>query len=245
MENISRNYPEINLVLYQHSPIVPDHYGVKSFLLSYKNKIVIMTTGNKYIGIFSEISPIPVYKLVGSSKALKSASEISENIGHIVLLAPEGTKSATSDYLRLIRYLCDRKLNFNFRLRLHPNLKQSMFIKISIRWLNTKRNFSLSSNNLYTDLEECMYVVYRSSAVGIESLMFNATPIFYGNSSESGLNVLSYSSVVQPVLDTPNKILNFFDSNFETLSKNVKIKTYSDLLDQIKYSELNEIFNIS
>jgi len=245
IENISRNYPEINLVLYQHSPIVPDHYGVKSFLRSYKNKIVIMTTGNKYIGIFSEISPIPIYKLVGSSKALKSESEASRDPGNIALFAPEGTMSATSEYLKLIRYLCDRMPTFNFRLRLHPNLKRGVMINIQIRLLNLKHNFSLSSSNLYSDLEECKYVFYRSSAVSIESLPFNATPIFYGNLGESDLNVLSYSLVNQPLLDTPNKILVFLDLNTLPLSKNVKMKIYTELFEQVKYSELNEIFNVS
>ena len=245
IENISINYPEINLVLYQHSPIVPDHYGVKSFLRSYKNKIVIMTTGNKYIDVFSEISSIPVYKLVGSSKALASASAASRNPGNIALFAPEGTISATSEYLKLIRYLCDRMPTFNFRLRLHPNLKRGVLINIQIRLLNFKHNFSLSSNNLYSDLEECKYVFYRSSAVGVESLPFNATPIFYGNSGESGLNVLSYSLVDQSLLDTPDKILVFLDLNTVSVSKNAKMKIYTELFELVKFSELNEIFNVS
>jgi hypothetical protein len=245
IENVSRSYPEINLVLYQHSPIVPDHYGVKSFLRSYKNQIVIMTTGNKYIDIFTEISPIPIYKLVGSSKALKSESEVSRDPGNIALFAPEGTMSATSEYLKLIRYLCDRMPTFNFRLRLHPNLKRGVLINIQIRLLNFKHNFSLSSSNLYSDLEECKYVFYRSSAVGIESLPFNATPIFYGNLGESDLDVLRYSLVNQPLLNTPNKILVFLNLNTLPLSKNVKMKIYTELFEQVKYSELNEIFNVS
>lgn len=245
LENVFSNHPEINLVLYQHSPIVPDHYGVESFLRSYKNKIVIMTTGNKYIDIFSKISPIPVYKLVGSSKALKSVSEVSRNPDNIALFAPEGTTSATSKYLKLIRYLCDQMPTFNFRLRLHPNLKRGVLINIQIRLLNFKHNFSLSSSDLYSDLEECKYVFYRSSAVGVESLPFNSTPIFYGNLGESGLNVLSYSLVNQPLLDTPNKILVFLDLNTLPISKNVKMKIYTELFEQVKYSELNEIFNLS
>jgi hypothetical protein len=94
-------------------------------------------------------------------------------------------------------------------------------------------------------LGECKYVFYRSSAVGVESLPFNATPIFYGNLGESDLNVLSYSLVDQPVLDTPNKILVFLDRNTLSVSKNVKMKIYTELFEQVKYSELNEIFNLS
>jgi hypothetical protein len=204
-----------------------------------------MTTGNKYIDIFSKISPIPVYKLVGSSKALKSVSEVSRNPDNIALFTPEGTTSATSEYLKLIRYLCDQMPTFNFRLRLHPNLKRGVLINIQIRLLNFKHNFSLSSSDLYSDLEECKYVFYRSSAVGVESLPFNSTPIFYGNLGESGLNVLSYSLVNQPLLDTPNKILVFLDLNTLPISKNVKMKIYTELFEQVKYSELNKIFNLS
>jgi hypothetical protein len=134
---------------------------------------------------------------------------------------------------------------FNFRLRLHPNLKRGVLINIQIRLLNFKHNFSLSSSDLYSDLEECKYVFYRSSAVGVESLPFNSTPIFYGNLGESGLNVLSYSLVNQPLLDTPNKILVFLDLNTLPISKNVKMKIYTELFEQVKYSELNKIFNLS
>lgn len=245
LENVFSNHPEINLVLYQHSPIVPDHYGVESFLRSYKNKIVIAVTGKKYIEIFSKISLNPIYRIVGTSKALKIAPETNRNPSKTILFTPEGTKWTTYEYLRLIQYLSARKPNLNFRLRLHPNLKQSIIIKILIRWLNEKHNFSLSKNDLYSDLEQSKFVVYRSSAVGIESLMFNATPIFYGVLSESGLNVLSYSPVAQLDLDSPDKILNFLDLKSKILSNNLKKKIYSELFEPVKYSELNEIFNLS
>jgi hypothetical protein len=245
IENISKCYPKIQLVLYQHSPIVPDHYGVKSFLRLNKNKVVIMTTGDKYLEVFSKISSIPLYKLVGSSKSLKATSEVNSNLSNIVLFAPEGTKRATLEYLQLIRYLCDRKPNFNFRLRLHPHLRLGLMIKIRIRFLNLKQNFSLTSNSLHSDLAECKYVFYRSSAVGVESLMLNATPLFYGGSDESGLNALNYGLVDQPVLDTPDKVLNFFDSNPSLPSKNERMKIFKELFEPINYSELNEVFNVN
>jgi hypothetical protein len=81
--------------------------------------------------------------------------------------------------------------------------------------------------------------------VGIESLKFNVTPIFYGASSQSGLNVLSYNPVVQLDIDSPSKFLNFLDMKSEMLSKNIKNKIYSELFEPVKYSELNNLFNLS
>jgi hypothetical protein len=245
IENMSRNYPKINLVLYQHSPIVPDHYGIKSFLRSNKIEIVIMTTGKKYVEVFSEISTIPLYKLVGSSKVVKSEFKDNNNLSNVVLFAPEGTKRATIDYIKLIRYLCDRQPNFNFRLRLHPHLRPGIVIKAQIKMLNLKRNFALSFNSLYTDLAHCKFVFYRSSAVGIESLMFNATPIFYGKLSEYGLNALNYGLVVQPLVDSPVEALNFLDSSTLPLSKNAKRNIFSQLFVPIKDTELRKVFNIN
>jgi hypothetical protein len=75
-------------------------------------------------------------------------------------------------------------------LRLHPNLPRDIGVYLLIRNLKRKQNFSLSNNSLSTDLNLSKFVFYRSSAVGLQALNSNITPVFYSAPGFSMLNVL-------------------------------------------------------
>jgi len=93
-------------------------------------------------------------------------------------------------------------------LRYHPNLPYSKSIKRRVKKLSNSKNFLVSSNSLDWDLKNSKVVIYRSSAVGIEALKYNSTPIFFCEPGYDSLNVLPKSFQMSKESHTPTEALD-------------------------------------
>ena len=244
IHEIKKENPNIDIVLYQHSPIVSDHFGVEQFLRTNQEHIYVLTTGTLYESNFQAISSIPKYLVIGSDKAYSNPMVGKKDLKSQVLFAPEGTILATLTFLKLINYLSSNCDNFKYVLRLHPNLKKNILLTIWIKKLNVKSNFFLSTGLLYEDLTNSNFVFYRSSAVGIEALNSLAIPIFYGNPEQQGLNVLEKLSLEFPLASSPAQALSILNTNSYDLTIGDRTKNFTQIYSKIDYEKLDSLLTI-
>jgi len=235
VNEINQFTPSLKVVLYQHSPITPAHLGVKNFLQTNVNSVIIMTTGTYYTNYLKTVSKIPKFILIGSSKTeyLQENNDIDKS--KTLLFAPEGTITATKSFLKLIRLMSKEDPIHHYLLRLHPNLPRDIGVYLMIRRLKKKQNFSLSNKSLSTDLNLSKFVFYRSSAVGLQALNSNVTPIFYSGQGYNMLNVIPPNSEVFYTARTPKDALDIVNSHDNKSIKGKKIifeSFFSDLIYQ-------------
>ena len=227
------------IYLYQHSPIVPLHYGVRSFLMQCKPGVTILTTGIFYKEYFQTFSSVPIYKVVGTNKSkFLSRNQNSRNLNKIIY-APEGTIFATKEFVKLIKNIIENSTENLHFLRLHPDLRLSSHLKIELRRLRKYENFFISSSDLDTDLMNTNYLLYRSSAVGIEALKYDPLPVFYADSKLVGLNVLFSNDSSYYKAENPSEVITILKSHRNKLSKTEREVLFSSYFSNINYKILD------
>ncbi len=235
ISKLAKIKPDLKFVCYQHSPIVMDQSGITSFLKNLSLPILILTTSKTYKKYFSKISNFPRYLVFGSIKYIPRNKSVSK-MKNCVLFAPEATYEATHQFLDLIKFLCINKVNKNLVLRLHPDLMRSFRIQYLIKKFSKFGNFRVSNASLIEDLMSADLVFFRSSAVGIQALQFNATPVFYSITKSTGVNSLIFNKksykIAKNRLDALKVIENHQKSNADTY--NFSLDYYS----QINYSKV-------
>jgi len=244
IEKIGRSQPRLSFMVYQHSPIVTDHFGVENFLKTNTRNLTVLTTGPFYEKVFKSFSMVPKYQILGSSKADTNFIDSAENLKTQILFAPEGTTVATLSFLKLINYLCSMNPELLFSIRLHPNLKRNLFVNFLIKKLGKKSNFSVSADSLSEDLKKSKLVFYRSSAVGVQALMSQAVPIFYSDSKEVGLNVLGNQSILFPVVTNLKDARRYLISEPPYVSKNERVHLFDEIFSKIDYKKIHTLLRI-
>ena len=227
-----------NIFLYQHSPIVPFHYGVKSFLKNCNSTVTILTTGPFYTEYFKTISKTPTYVTLGTNKGSTLGINLEVLKEKKIVYAPEGTNLATSEFIKLIADVVCKSIEFTHVLRLHPDLKLNKYLQLKLFRLRKLNNFVISKSNLNSDLVNAEYLVFRSSAVGIESLKYRSTPIFYAENKLNGLNVLYASDKICMSAENPNELVTILKSGHKRTpnrSTEVLVKKY---FSEVNYKNL-------
>ena len=224
-----------NIIFYQHSPIVSSHYGIRSFLIQLKSGITVLTTGPFYKEYFQTISKVPIYKVIGTNKSDFLTSDKNTKIMNKIIYAPEGSNFATKDFVDLIKYIIKDSPEYSHFLRLHPDLKISLRLKLKLSRLRKYENFSISSDDLDSDLTNTKYLVYRSSAVGIESLKYDLLPIFYADAKFIGLNVLFSNNAAYCRAQNPGEVLNILKSHQNKLPKPLRMDLLNSYFSSINY----------
>ena len=152
-----------------------------------------------------------------------------------ILYVPEGTTQALFEFIRLVFKLTYELPYFNHVLRVHPDLKINGLLKIILKILKTRTNFILSESALSNDLSCSKYLIYRSSAVGIESLGYNLMPIFYAKNSQSGLNVLFKHDTIFLAASCKSDLMLLLKQDSKELSFDMQKRVLEDLLTAINY----------
>jgi hypothetical protein len=242
-EKISNLNPKIICALYQHSPIVSNQFGVNRFLESNKNKVKVLTTGKFYANSFRKISSLPDYKVIGTSKSRISSLKVMKDRRNLALFVPEGTHTATIIFLKLIRKISDGT-SYLLSIRLHPHLRKNFIIRILIKIMVRNFNLHVSSNTLHEDLTNAKFVFYRSSAVGIETLKYEAIPVFYGTDDEKGLNVLEEYSFLFPSARNKFQILNCILSKNNLISRKKKKEILNYYFTKLDFKNIDKFLGI-
>jgi len=126
-------------------------------------------------------------------------------------------------------------------LRLHPDIKLNLRLKFELIRLRKYKNFSISSNDLESDLTSANYLVYRSSAVGIESLKHDLLPIFYAEAKFSSLNVLISNTDSYYKAQNPNEVLIILKLSQNMLSKDQRLDLFNSYFSRIDYQILSDV----
>jgi hypothetical protein len=192
--------PNISLFLYQHSPITPAHSGIQYFLENFRFNLTILTTGKKYTEYISRFSNKNEVVCIGSIKKFKSRSPKNVKISTI-LIAPEGTKQSAVRMMKLMAHLCKINKQYHFVLRLHPNLKVGLQIRILLFNLAKLKNAEISKQNLESDLYRTQATFYVGSTVAIQALNFGNLPVFINIDKNKNLNVMSILKDKFPVFE--------------------------------------------
>ena len=242
VDSLFEIFTKLRVVMYQHSPITPAHSGLKYFLQNNKRNISILTTGTYYLNYLRDISRIPNYILVGSNKFELKQNNNEIPKGTSILFTPEGTISATKDFIKLINYLSKKDPNHNYVLRLHPNLPRKLILFILLVKLKKQKNFIVSKNLLQTDLNSAAYIFYRSSAVGIQALNSNATLVFYSRQEFVNLNVISMNSDAFILVSSFEAALELVNSNILKRASKSKNKVLPNLFAELDYEKLDLIY---
>ena len=160
-----------------------------------------------------------------------------------LLFVPEGTTYATKNMLNLASRMIKENMHYSYILRLHPNLKIGFTLFWRIKKLKLHKNVVVSTSKLHEDLALAKYVIYRSSAVGIESLKSSAIPVFYGGKQYSGLNVLGHLDSVYPSLFSISEAIKYFRHPLISTQSNRKDEIFNELFENIDYKKLNTLLN--
>ena len=241
VDGLANNNLETKLWFYQHSPIVPSHFGVKSFLTHSKSHITVLTTGIIYMDYFETFSKNPEYKVFGTSKSSYLRTEYINEKMNKTIYAPEGTNYATKEFIHLIGEIINETTEHMHVLRLHPDVNLNLSLKLKIARLKKHDNFCISSTNLHSDLMNANFLVYRSSAVGIESLKYDLLPIFYANSDFYGLNVLFPNTKAYCNVTNSSELINTLNSNKNILSKSERKYLFDLYFSNIDYNSFKAL----
>jgi hypothetical protein len=240
VDRLNEDGQKTNIFFYQHSPIVSLHYGIKYFLVQLKSKITILTSGVFYAEYFQSFSKLPRYKVIGTNKSKLPISNRKMAMANKIVYAPEGTNFATKDFVDLIKSIIKDSPEYSHYLRLHPDIKLNLRMKLELNHLRKYNNFFISSNNLESDLSDAKYLVYRSSAVGIEALKHDLLPIFYAEAKFCGLNVLISKTAAYYKAQNPTEILIILKSSQDLLSKDQRLDFFNSFFSKINYEILSD-----
>jgi hypothetical protein len=240
VDGLNKDSQKTKIFFYQHSPIVSLHYGIRYFLIQLKSKIIVLTTGVFYSEYFQSLSKLPSYKVIGTNKSKLSAGNRKIEIANKIIYAPEGTNFATKDFVDLIKYIIKDSPAYSHFLRLHPDIKLNLRLKLELIRLRKYKNFSISSNDLESDFTSAKYLVYRSSAVGIESLKHDLLPIFYADPKFNGLNVLISHAGAYCKAQNPSDVLTILRSCQNRLTMDQRADLFNSYFSKINYKILGE-----
>jgi hypothetical protein len=240
VDGLNKDSQKTKIFFYQHSPIVSLHYGIRYFLIQLKSKIIVLTTGVFYSEYFQSLSKLPSYKVIGTNKSKLSAGNRKIEIANKIIYAPEGTNFATKDFVDLIKYIIKDSPAYSHFLRLHPDIKLNLRLKLELIRLRKYKNFSISSNDLESDFTSAKYLVYRSSAVGIESLKHDLLPIFYADPKFNGLNVLISHTGAYCKAQNPSDVLTILRSCQNRLTMDQRAYLFNSYFSKINYKILGE-----
>jgi hypothetical protein len=235
-DSLSELEPKCKTIFYQHSPLVPGHLGLINFLQGQKFELQILVTGTIYKEFLEQFISSSNIQVLGSQKA--NTTSISGNLKNTILFAPEGTVQATLQFIHLVREMLQRDKNRKYVLRLHPNLQSNMKIKFYLKKLNKNENFCISKSTLVSDLETSSFVFYRSSAVGIEALLYKTHLVFYGNNQDSAINPLLLIGSASQEASGAKEALDVLDSTIKEVDTLERAIAYDKMFSRIEYSKL-------
>lgn len=227
---ISRRFPEIEFVFYQHAPVTQNHVGMKNLLSRVSNNATIGATGiitAKRLEEFMGNSRYHEIKIFGSTKYRFSECTDPHVFKKICLIAPEGVLSAVEEMLELALNLAGIMDDFHFVFRVHPVFRRD-FEKMRKKYNDFPVNFEFSTQPIEDDLARSGACIYRGSAVGIESAAFGAIPIFYSKAKETALDPISFDNRGGMQAFEPGQVIAIL-RRLETLDSSILKSMVKDL----------------
>ncbi len=225
---VHSNYPNIQLMAFQHAPIVPDQFGLKRNLFKLNSNDVVLSSGEITKEYFSSLGLKASIRLLGSPKWRPLVPIQKVRFPITVLGAAEGTIESLESFTRLFKDLSSLGLELKLILRIHPCLSAQQSTRILSKY-NFEGKFTVSSQKLEQDLIESHFCVYRSSAVAIEGLRYGVIPLYFNPNGDQGLNPLYFAGLELPVFRNLQDFRELFQ-NLGEMKSGVALNQKDDFL---------------
>ena len=227
----------VNVYLVQHSPITENQKGINHLLASANRLTNICVTGEIFVEYF--IQHLKFKGNVFKTGTHKYRNNIISDIdkSKVILFAPEGKLTNLISYIRFVLKLKRELTDYSIKIRIHPNLRVPFYIKLFLSIYESRDIFKISDQSLESDLREAEFVVYRSSAVGIESLFYFCIPIYLLEKDNHGGDALLNYHGTKFRCSSTSDIVKALHLNKYDKSHNVSLgKMY---FDKTNYAQLN------
>ena len=208
IELIHKSFPEIEIVPYQHAPVVPEQFGILRNLRILNANDKVLTSGEITKEYFSAFRTDISILTAGSSKFKEPTDNVYVDDKIKVIGASEGTIQSLEVFIKLFNILAAKLPILDFKLRVHPAISERE-LRESLKRLHSDSTL-ISQNSLVQDLATSTYCIYRSSAVAIEGLAFGVTPLYFDQSRSQGLNPLYFANLHLPVFGAADELAEFF-----------------------------------
>jgi hypothetical protein len=227
----------VNVYLVQHSPITENQKGVNYLLANANQHTNICVTGDIFVEYFIKHLKFNgnVFKIGTHKYRNNTNSDLDKS--KIILFAPEGKLTNLISYIRFILKLKKELTDYRIIIRIHPNLRVPFYIKLFLKIYESRDIFKISDKSLENDLRESEFVVYRSSAVGIESLFYFCVPIYLIEKDNHGGDALLNYQGTKFCCSSPADVVNALHLN--KYNKNHDLSLGRIYFDKINYAQLN------
>ncbi len=186
------NFKDLRILGYQHAPLVPGQKNILRIVSSLGFNDYCLTSGEIPKLHILSIAPKCKVTVLGSRKHTNS-KDYYKTLSQIqVLIAPEGTEESLLSFIELVNQLSLLLPNSYLILRPHPGLNTKITTNL-LKNLKSNKNVSISTSSLSEDLKNSHFVLFRSSAVGIEGLSWGAQPIHLDPMRDNSLNPMALS----------------------------------------------------
>ena len=197
--NLRENkFKDLRIVGYQHAPVVPGQMNLKYIIHMLNDRDYCLTTGEIVKMQLFQANTKCKMQVIGTPKSQHSGLPAKDYSRIKVLVAPEGNKDSILKFISLIKELSHLLPWINFVLRPHPGF-EGLNSRTLSKTLIDYPNIEMSISDLSADLSNSHFVLFRSSAVGIQGLLYGNQPIhwdYFGNDllnpfSQTNFNVIS------------------------------------------------------
>ena len=236
---IHRKYPDIQLMAFQHAPIVPEQFGLMKNLLQLNSGDVVLTSGEITKDYFQSLNLKANVRLLGSPKWRPMVAEQKNYAPTTILGAAEGTLESLESFAKLFQGLNEMDLGLKLILRVHPALSSKESARVLSR-LHFGKQLILSDRQLDEDLKDSHFCIYRSSAVAIEGLAYGVYPLFFNPAGDQGLNPLYFAKLEVPAFRNLSEFRELF-LNLRGLKSNSEGRHNDELtrIGSTYYSQLD------
>jgi hypothetical protein len=173
----------VQILPYQHAPIVRAQFGLLREMQRFKDDTIILTSGSitkEYFQMLLEESGLQLTVLEAGSHKFnhKTLNLQSAELGkeRCILFLPEADIGLFLESIEIMKSLAGDYKDLTFAIRKHPSLK------LTKRWTrkissSLPNNCSFSTLPLEEDFKRSAICVFRSSAAAIEAARFGVYPV--------------------------------------------------------------------
>ena len=179
IRQIQQKLPKVQIVLFQHAPIVPSQLSFFDGLQLLREKDNLLVTGQIVEKIVLQKRPELKnhIRVLGSDKSIKPPTEVDSKHRRNLsaLITPEASAEAIRDMYESLKVL-GPKMNFDtLTWRMHPRYEGKQLL---IFGALSESKFRISDSKLLDDLGQHSICLYRSSAVVFQAMSVGLIPIF-------------------------------------------------------------------
>ena len=207
-----KNYdPKIKVFGYYFS-VMPKYTNIPLIRLKNDFDPDFILTSSKFITELFKNKKFPKKNILNiglnKTKVIPDNKKNNKNINCLIL--PESFDDEIKYLIDFAKKISDKKIAIKFILRLHPSIKDKIYIQNIKRYIG-KKNITLSKNSFIDDIKKSHLAFYRGSSSIIEASSQNLIPIYISRLNELSVDVLYKLEKFKPQIKSVDDFLNFYN----------------------------------